>query len=142
MKMNPFRIIGLILSCAFLIGCKSVSPVWDDTTSIVLKRPQHRSIMMGSVDFPAGVYAPDFQTDKGTYYLAPTKLVVSGLGMRRPKRGGLFVPFDKSNGKQGMWLDQEEGSGGLIIAGATSTTRLWKFDEPILFETQKLEAQP
>ena len=94
------------------------------------------------VDFPRGVFAPDFQTDKGIYYLAPTKLVWNALGTHRPRRGGLFIPHkNSSDQRQASWLDQEEGSGGALSMGATSTTRLWRFDEPVVFEIQQPEAK-
>lgn len=53
----------------------------------------------GAVIFPAGVYQPDFQTDKGIYYRAPTSLI-SG---RRPLAGGLFIPKSQ-DGNQACWF--------------------------------------
>src|SRR5438105_6471029 len=113
-SMKIKRIIPILLFAVLSVGCKSVQPIAGNTPSIAVKTPQHRpTVLGGSVDFPAGIYAPDFQTDQGIYYLAPTKLVVSGLGMHRPKRGGLFVPHSNAlDQRQAMWLDQEEGSGG------------------------------
>jgi hypothetical protein len=121
--MNIKKFIPILLFAIFAAGCKSVQPIAANTPS-------------------TGVYAPDFQTDKGIYYLAPTKLVWNALGTHRPRRGGLFIPHQNSSDRrQGSWLDQEEGSGGLIGMGATSTTRLWRFDEPVPFEIQPLETK-
>ena len=92
------------------------------------------------VDFPKGVYAPDFQTDEGTYYLAPTKIIWNALGTHRPRRGGLFIPHPGSKDqRQASWLDQEEGSGGLLGSAATSSTRLWRFEDSVPYEFQKPE---
>ena len=136
--MKIKQILPLLLFAVLVVGCKSVQPIAANTPAIVVKKPEHRpTVLGGSVDFPVGVYSPDFQTDKGIYYLAPTKLVVNGLGMHRPKRGGLFLPHQNNpDQRQGMWLDQEEGSGGLFGAGASSTTRLWRFDVPLPLEIQ------
>ena len=141
--MKIKHIIPILLFAVLAVGCKSVQPIAGNTPSIVIKKPEHRpTVLGGSVDFPVGVYSPDFQTDQGVYYLATTKLVVSGLGMHRPKRGGLFLPHSNaSDQRQGMWLDQEEGSGGLLGAGASSTTRLWRFKEPVPYEIQSLDAK-
>ena len=104
------------------------------TSTITLKTVQRRPAGLGFVVFPAGTYAPDFKTAEGIYYLAPTKLAAGGFGLSRPMRGGLFVPFpDRSNQHQASWFDQQESSGGLIGLAATSTTRLWRFTEPVSF---------
>jgi hypothetical protein len=148
---------GLVFTLIFS-GCASVQPIPENTPSIVIKKPEHRSFGLGrSFDFPAGVYVPDFKTEEGTYYLAPTKLVVNALGIHRPRRGGLFIPnpdqkitkttittFDRNGEKktgtsvdlrQAGWLDQEDDS-SILSAGLTSSTGLWHFDEPILYEIQ------
>ena len=137
--MKTGRILLLPLIVFLAIGCKSVQPIPENTPSIVIKTPTSGpTVMGGRVDFPAGIYAPEFQTDEGIYYLAPTKLVFGGMGIHRPKRGGLFLPFrSTSDLRHGMWLDQEEGSGGLLGAGLSSTTRLWRFEEQVRFEIQK-----
>jgi hypothetical protein len=132
-----FFIVGLSFLCA---GCESVQPIAENTPSIVIKKPEHRAMNLAglNVDFPAGVYAPDFQTVEGTYYLAPTKLIWNALGTHRPRRGGIFIPHsDAKNQEQASWLDQEEDAGGLFGAGTSSTTRLWRFIDPVPFEIQK-----
>src|SRR5438093_664100 len=128
-SMKTEEILSLLLFSVLAVGCKSVQQIGANTPAIVIKQPEHRpTVLGGSVEFPVGIYSPDFQTDKGVYYLAPTKLVVSGLGMHRPKRGGLFVPHpNDSDQRQAMWLDQE------------STTRLWRFKKPVLFEIENPE---
>ena len=137
MKLKPT--ITILLFAFLAVGCKSVLPIGANTPSILVKKPEHRAMNLAglNVDFPAGIYAPDFQTDNGIYYLAPTKLIWNALGTHRPRRGGLFVPHQSSSDQnQAAWLDQEEGSGGLLGAGATSTTRLWRFKEVVPFEIQ------
>jgi hypothetical protein len=129
--------IGLSVLC---VGCESVQPIAENTPSIVIKKPEHRAMnLMGlNVDFPAGVYAPDFQTKEGIYYLAPTMLVWNALGTHRPPRGGLFIPNQSNpDQRQASWLDQEEDA-VILTAGMSSTTRLFRFSEPIPFEIQNL----
>lgn len=142
--MKIKQIIPILLFAVLAVGCKSVQPIAGNTPPIVVKKPEHRAMNLAGlkVDFPAGVYAPDFQTDKGIYYLSPTKIVWNALGTHRPRRGGLFIPHQNSSDQnQAAWLDQEEGSGGLLGAGASSTTRLWRFKEPVPFEIQKPEVR-
>ncbi|HEX3856405.1 MAG TPA: hypothetical protein VHY30_03800 [Verrucomicrobiae bacterium] len=135
--MKIRQIIPILLLIIYGVGCESVQPIAENTQSIVIKKPANRPIGLGrSFDFPIGVYVPDFQTKEGIYYLAPTKLIVNALGTHRPRRGGLFVPSQNSSDKrQAAWLDQEEDS-GVLTAGFSSTTSLWRFDEPVSFEIQ------
>jgi len=135
--MKIKQIIPIVLLAIFSVGCESVQPISANTQSIILKTPEHRpTVLGGSVDFPVGVYAPDFQTVEGTYYKAPTMIIWNALGTHRPRRGGLFIPRpDAKDKEQGAWLDQEEDS-GLLSMGASSTTRLWRFSEPVLYEIQ------
>ena len=136
MKIKP--IIPILLFVVLAVGCKSVQPIADGTPSIVIKKLETRKSGLGHITFPVGIYTPDFQIKEGVYYLAPTKLIAGGLGMNRPQRGGLFIPKpDAPNQKKAGWFDQQEGSGGLFGAAVTSTTRLWRFDEPIPYEIQK-----
>ena len=117
-------------------------PLGIVTFSIVVKGQERRSVELGHVVFPTGVYVPDFQTTEGIYYLAPTKLAAGGLGISRPQRGGLFIPHPgRPDQKQAAWFDQEESSGGLLGAGVSSTTRLWRFKEPVAYEIQKGESK-
>jgi hypothetical protein len=122
MKILKFLILmfGLSVLC---VGCKSVQPIGANTPSIVIKMPEHRSLGLGrSADFPAGVYSPDFQTDKGIYYLAPTILFRNALGMNFNFHGGLFIPNQNSSDqRQGQWDEQ----GGML-----------KFSEPIPYQIQ------
>lgn len=130
-----FILIGFSFLCA---GCESVQPIAENTPSIVISKPQHRpTVMGGSVDFPVGIYVPDFQTDEGVYYLAPTMIIWNALGTHRPHRGGLFIAHTNAKDqRQASWMDNEEDV-GLLNAGTTSTTRLWRFDEPVPYEIQK-----
>ena len=132
-----FLPVWLLALTLVVSGCKSVQPIADNEPSIFIQKTEHRKTGMGgSVDLPKGVYVPDFQTDKGIYYLAPTKIILGALGMHRPVRGGLFVPHKKNpDQRQAMWQDQQENS-GLLTAGASSTTRIWHLDSPVNYQIQ------
>src|SRR5438552_3723140 len=108
MRKNLLNYRSLLFSLLLVVAsCKSVQTISDGTPSIRLDHQETRRSGVIGVTFPAGVYRPSFQTKNGVYYDAPSKLVVSSLGYKRPKRGGLFVPHMKAaNQKQGFWLDQ------------------------------------
>lgn len=126
--------LGLLICAVLLSSCASVEVLEPNTPTITLKTVQRRPAGLGFVVFPTGTYAPDFRTVEGVYYLAPTKLVGGGLGMSRPMRGGLFLPFpDRPDQNHAAWFDQQESSGGLLGAAVTSTTRLWRFSEPVAY---------
>jgi hypothetical protein len=100
----------LIVGTALLSSCVSVQPVPLNTSSIILDQPYSRNIEMGvlgiwhishTITFPAGTYRPDFQTDKGIYYLAPTP-IISSVYSASGLYGGLFIP-KSPDGKQGVW---------------------------------------
>src|SRR5438445_13765781 len=93
--MKRIFAFGIILFC-FGTGCASVSVVDSSIKSIELKQSEKRSFGLTSFEFPAGVYTPDFQTKDGIYYRASAKMVQHLMGMSKVSRGGLFVPFPKS----------------------------------------------
>src|SRR5437870_5599782 len=133
-----------LLLAILLTACKSVQPIEENAPSIVLKKPETRMLTtayaMGSpqITFPAGVYTPDFQTENGIYYLAPTKLVTG----HRPYRGGLFIPkLTAKDQTQAAWFDNESAAGGLLGLAESSTTRLFGIDEPIEYEVQAAQAK-
>ncbi len=129
----PVRLLLAAIAAALLTSCASVQVVAPNTSTITLKAAQKRPTGLGSVVFPTGTYTPDFQTPEGVYYLAPTKLAAGGLGFSRPMRGGLFLPFPaRQNQNQAAWFDEQENS-SILAAAATSTTRLWRFREPVSF---------
>lgn len=133
--MNIRQLAPILLFAIVAVGCESVQPVAANTPSIILKKAENRSRAFGSsVDFPAGVYAPDFQTDEGIYYMAPTKLIFNGMGIHRPQGGGLFVAHPKSSDqRQGAWVDG--------TSTVYSSTWTYRFDEPIRFEIQPTETK-
>jgi hypothetical protein len=136
--MKTAKFLFLALLTAVFTSCASVQPCEPDTPSIVLKKVERRPSGLGHVAFPAGIYTPDFQSSYGVYYVAPRKLAAGGFGIGRPMRGGLFIPFpSESDQRQAAWYDQQENAGGLLLSAATSTTRLWRFNVPIQYETQR-----
>lgn len=135
MKAKPIICLALAV---LLSGCMSTTVVNSTIKPIVVKEPCRRSHFGGSFELPPGVYEPDFQSEQGVYYRAPAKLVNHALGMNVVQRGGLFIPFPKSKDqRQGAWIDHQEGGGGLLGFGTTSNKRIFRFSEPVPYETQK-----
>ena len=118
-------------------GCATkVSFVSPQTHSIVLKEPQTAGFYItDKVQFPVGIYEPDFQSEEGIYYRTPTKLIAGPMGMTMIRRGGLFVPFPSAKDQRhGVWFDHQEGSGGLLVAFVTSPKKVWRLKQQIVFE--------
>jgi hypothetical protein len=134
--------------------------------SIVLKERQVRNLpVSGTVTVPAGTYEPDFEANNGVYYRAPSHLIGKVFGISQLNRGGIFIsnpPTDKDKAaikmwesrtvdakghttqtppanidfRMGVWFDQQEASGGLLVYAATSPQRIYRVDEPFVFEVQ------
>jgi len=139
------QIIRAFLFACFVVvlsgGCASIQPVPTGTKAIVLGTPETRPVGLSKGVLPAGEYLPDFQTEHGIYYLAPSSIITSGLGLSSASRGGLFVPFPSNKDqRQGIWL--QLGSGGTAIgtllnasSGGTSTY-LYRFDVAVPFTSK------
>ena len=126
---NQMR-ISFITLCLFLMvacGCSTVTPIEHGAfPSIVLSENQvaHHAAF-ASVKIPAGNYEAGYKTDKGTYYLCPTKLVVHGIldGHYAAASGGIFIPAPNSRDtRQGVWFDEY------------GTSRVFRFSEPLAFQ--------
>jgi hypothetical protein len=132
------RYLFILIGLGFLCGCKSVQLADSSIKPIVLKETYQRvSKGLNTIQFPAGIYQPDFTTKDGVYYRATTHLATSSLGIHTLMRGGLYIPNSSdSDQRQGAWFDQQEGSGGLLTFGMTSPKRTFRFKEPIPFEIQ------
>ena len=141
-RMKIERSLIIVAVLLLVAGCASVQLTEPGTPSIVVKNQERRSVGLGHVVLPTGIYVPDFQTKEGVDYLAPTKLAAGGLGVTRPQRGGLFIPHPgRPDQRQAAWFDQQESSAGLLGAAASSTTRLWRLKEPVAYDIQKGETK-
>ena len=132
------RYLFILVTAAFLCGCESVKLADSSLKPIVLKETYQRvSKGLNTIQFPSGVYQPDFTTTDGVYYRASTHLAESALGIHQIMRGGLYIPNSSdSDQRQGAWFDQQESSGGLLGFGLSSPKRTFRFKEPIPFEVQ------
>lgn len=120
------RFLILLIGLSFLCGCKSVKLADSSIKPIVLKEQYQRvSKGLNTIHIPAGIYQPDFTTKDGVYYRAPTHLTSHSLGVDIIMNGGLYIPnLSDSDQRQGTWFDQ------------WPHTRVFRFKEPIPFETQ------
>jgi hypothetical protein len=92
---------------------------------------------LNTTTLPAGVYMPDFKTDEGIYYRAPSKIVTGGLGMKLLVRGGIFVPSPAEKDQRlGVWWDQQNQSGGILDKAVSSPTNVHRFDERLVFRSE------
>lgn len=131
-KTNALIVFALVL---LSFGCKSVDLVSPDAKAVLLRTQQTATKGPNTIQLPAGVYEPDFQTAEGIYYRAPGHIISKALGISSVMRGGLFIPFESQKDKrQGAWVDHQEGSGGFLVAGLTSNKRILRFKDPIQFE--------
>ncbi len=132
------KILYLFLILSMCCGCESVKLADSSIKPIVLTGQYQRvSNGLNTIQFPAGVYEPDFTTKEGVYYRAPTHLGEAALGIHTVMRGGLYIPNSSDSDKrQGAWFDQQESAGGLLSFGLSSPKRTFRFKEPILFEIQ------
>jgi hypothetical protein len=123
-------------------GCatKVISFVSAGTPAIILKESQKVGYWIGdnAVEFPSGVYQPDFQSQEGIYYRTPTRLIASNsLDPLGPmiKRGGIFIPFPASKDQRhGVWFDHQDASPSVITLAVTSPKKVWRLKQQIVFE--------
>ena len=123
--------ITILLS---FVSCSTISPP-KTSQCLFLASPQKRESGLASFHFPAGVYKPDFESETGTYYVAPSKVINESLGLNTPMRGGIYIPHSSNPDQaQAGWVDNQESAGGLVGFAATAPTRLWPFMPPISFQ--------
>ena len=133
------RILNLTLMSLMicLFGCSTITPS-KSAQCLFLSSPQKRDSGLTTFHFPGGVYRPDFESETGIYYVAPTKIISEAVGVNLPMRGGIYIPHANSvDQTQAGWVDHQEGGGGLVGFAATSNTRLWPFTPPVNFEYVK-----
>ncbi len=133
------NLLLVVALAAMLGGCASFRPVAAGTPVITLATAEERAIRLGArVTLPAGDYVPDFASDDGTYYLAPSSVMVRSLGINAPMRGGLFVPDPaKKARKQAAWVQHAPSliTGGAL--GGSPAMEFYTLDEPIKYTVKK-----
>lgn len=132
-----------LLALALLFtGCvaNTFTTVLNDTVAITLVNTEERAIRMGGeATLPAGDYLPDFVSDEGVFYLAPTSVTIRSLGVAFPARGGLFVPHaSRPKMKQAAWIRLPLGRliGG-VLSSDTSGIESYPFDEPVKYTSKQ-----
>jgi len=136
-KASAFMLLlqkALTILPLMIIACSTISPP-KSSQCLFLASPQKRDSGVASFQFPAGVYKPDFESETGTYYVAPAKVINESLGLSFPMRGGIYIPHSHNPDQaQAGWVDNQESAGGLAGFVVTAPTRLWPFTPPISFE--------
>jgi len=136
--LKPMKFLFILIGLSVLCGCESVKLADASIKPIVLKQKYQRvSNGLNTIQFPAGIYEPDFTAKEGVYYRASTHLGEAALGINTVMRGGLYIPNSSdSDQRQGAWFDQQEGSGGLLSFGLSSPKRTFRFKDSIPYEVQ------
>ena len=113
-------------------GCESVRPA-DPSLNAIRLTEQHKAFAgAASIQFPAGVYHPDFTTRQGIYYRAPSPLVTTRLGSDTIEGGGVYFPNSSDRDqRQGAWLDREERMFGI---GLQTPAKVYRLEKPVPFE--------
>lgn len=128
---------ALILAAVILFsaGCSTVTSVPADTPALTLAQKEERTGSWGlKFTFPAGEYRPDFASESGIFYIAPTSVIFTSLGISTPFRGGVFVPHRGAKDQsQAAWsYGRGDAVGGLFTAGDTRV-HSYRYVTPILF---------
>jgi hypothetical protein len=128
---------ALILTAGILFsaGCSTITSIPTGTPALTLAQKEERTGNWGlKFTFPAGDYLPDFASEKGIFYIAPTSVIFTSLGVNTPFRGGIFVPHrGAKDQRQAAWsYGRGDAVGGLFTAGDTGV-HSYRYDLPIRF---------
>jgi hypothetical protein len=138
MKLSVCALLTALSTFSF-VGCASYVPIATGTPTLVLSKPEQRSSRLGlKIALPAGDYIPDFANENGIFYLAPTSVMFSNLGMNNPLRGGVYVPSPGAKDqRQAAWA-QISTPGGLtgIISSGSSSIYTYPLDQPVSFSVK------
>ena len=132
-------LLSIVLAIITLSGCKTIEISLPSPNTPAIKLNHAQTVELErpvKIDFPSGIYIPEFQTAEGIYYKCPTKIIEHApLVGSSVRRGGLFIPFENhSDQKQGLWLDHEELGGGVIVQAITLPHRIYKFKNNLEYE--------
>lgn len=132
---TSLRTLLLSLTLLSAAGCAHYVPLTAGTPTLTLPQATERSSRLGlKVNFPAGDYVADFANQDGIFYLAPSSVMFSNLGIHNPMRGGLFIPTaGAKDQRQSAWKQDllVDTMGGLLAVGAPSI-HLYPLDQPVL----------
>src|ERR1041385_3929031 len=94
-RVSPLNSAALGLTVLVgLTGCAGEPAVTnvEAIQAIDVKKPHKVVAGDNSIQLPAGIYQPDFNTKLGVYYRAPNHLLTSGIGLETVERGGIYLP--------------------------------------------------
>lgn len=135
--MTLSRTLFLLLTTTLIGACTSIKPVAQGTTGIVLAAPEVRVCGQGQVHFPAGFYAAQVVSAKGTYYQSPGPLRTRGVLLGRSETGGIYVSNAPGN-PQAAWFGDvndtiEDHPTTLFSAIGVAAPKLWPYTPRIPF---------
>lgn len=122
--MKSLPIILLTLLSIFTISCASLQPVDpSDTRKITLSSPAVGHDLLRRITLPAGTYRPASTDANGTYFSAPSSLIVQGIGSWMGT-GGIYLPKDPKKQPTFYVTDHSGSSSG-------------GFDKPLKYRLSK-----
>ena len=133
---NPLRPLLLATALLSAAGCASYVPTAVEATTLTVTKTEERSARLGlKIVFPAGDYVPDFSNKHGTFYLAPSSVIFSSVGIHTPMRGGIFIPaIGAKDQRQAAWKQLSSGDAlGGILSSGTPSIYTYPLDQPVTF---------
>jgi hypothetical protein len=139
--MKLFRAFCLLLTPLFMAACGSIAPAPSSTAGIVIGPNEVRECGQGRVEFPAGVYQAEVVSAKGTYYLAPERILTKGVLLGRAARGGIYIANQAGNPQAAWFGDLREAvtekPSTLLGAIGVSAPKLWPYSPSIPYTLKK-----
>jgi len=128
---------GLTVAGTITVPAGVYAPDFEADNAIYYRAPTHlvskalgiTSLMRGGIVIPnpfTEKEKADIEAEKSKPKRDPTIINHNFASMPKPVR----------DLRQGVWYDQQEGSGGLLIYAATSPKRIFHVEEPFNFEVQ------
>lgn len=142
--MRTLKLICIsVCTSLVLASCSTVVGIPEGTPTLTLAKPEERSAALGlKILLPAGDYLPDFANADGVFYVAPTSVIFSNLGIRNPLRGGVFVPYPTAkNQRQKAWTQlSDAGSISGLLGSGSSSLQTYPLDRPVSFEKKPIQS--
>ena len=112
-------------------------PDFEANNGIYYRAPTHLIAKVLGVTFVqrGGIFIPNPPTEVQQQEMAADKIRVDKLKASGVKNQN-SLPNNVGDFLDGVWYDQQEGSGGLLVFAASSPKRIFRVEEPFIYETQ------